>query len=143
MIQSQLKSQAQDIAAEFAGVDLKDLAQRFSFPIVVYLGKEILLLKTSEEFERALSKYRSVLSDEPLSKISSKLIDFSNEDEGLCKFSVRNQYLASDGRNLGADRINFYSDVSLGNPKIRMLEFLEWPCAKDLSGCEEFRTNIL
>ncbi len=135
MPSTQMQTEADAIAADLVSSQLRRHARRFSFPLLVYIGERIMILNNETQLLEALGLYRSILSEEWLSRITSTVTDCDCETNGSCKISVRNRYFATDGRDLGTARINYYSERTGADWKIRMVEYLEWPCPDRVAEC--------
>lgn len=111
MPSTQMQTEADAIAADLVSSQLRRHARRFSFPLLVYIGERIMILNNETQLLEALGLYRSILSEEWLSRITSTVTDCDCETNGSCKISVRNRYFATDGRDLGTARINTIASV--------------------------------
>lgn len=135
MAPNQMQLEADAIAADLVSGQLQTHARRFSYPLLVYIGDKIMILNNEIQLLEALGLYRSILSEERLSLITSTVTDCDCDTNGSCKISVRNRYFATDGRDLGTARVNYYGEGSGANRKIRMVEYLEWPCPDRVAEC--------
>ena len=135
MAKNSIQSEADAIATEFANGDLQNLSLRYEFPVVVHVRNKIIVLKTEEQFLIALSLYRSLLLKEGLSQITSTVTEKRRQSDLPSKVCVKNRYFAANGRDLGTAKINYYSEGKGADRKIRMVEYLEWPCPHRIAEC--------
>lgn len=127
--------EASDLADRFLQGRMGEIIDLFLFPAVVYVGEKVIILDTPDQMLTALSRYRSVLSDEWLSLITSSIVDTDCESGEVCKVAVENRYFATDGSELGAAKINYFGEGSAADRKISMVEYLEWPCPQRIAEC--------
>ncbi|MEM9309422.1 MAG: hypothetical protein AAGA74_19180 [Pseudomonadota bacterium] len=130
-----IQAEANELASQFATGNLNVVALHFKFPLVVYVGRRLMVLKDEDQFVCALSLYRSILSEEWLSNVTSSVLESRCASDSRCKVSVENRYFSTDGRDLGTARINYYGEATAAGRKIRMVEYLEWPCQKQVAKC--------
>ena len=143
MTKLDIQSEADALAAEFSDGQLNKLANRFQFPVMVYIRNRIIVLKDAEKLLEALWVYRSILSKERLSHVTSTAIECEKEADLPCKVSVENRYFSTDGRNLGAAKINYFSKRVGSSHKISMVEYLDWPCPDRIADCEQLQRMML
>jgi len=130
-----IQTEANAMAVELLRGLLHDHARRYAFPLVVYIGKDILMLSDQDHLVKALSLYRTILEKEWLSVITSTVTACTSHQTSAAKISVRNRYFATDGRDLGTARITYYCERHGADRKIRMVEYLEWPCPDRIAQC--------
>ncbi len=137
-----IQRDANQLADRFLQGRMGEIVDLFSFPAVVYVGEKVIVLDTPDQMLTALSQYRSVLSDEWLSLITSSIVDTDCESGEVCKVAVENRYFATDGRELGTAKINYFGEGRAADRKISMVEYLEWPCPDRVAECQPLQSMM-
>lgn len=123
---------ATQIIDSFCGAQLQQIASIIDYPLAVYFGERVLVLRDSRSLLLALSAFRAVLLQNGLSAATSEIS--SNSDFGGERFTmqVENTYFCESKRKFGTSKIKYYLSNSSSGLRIQMVEYLHWPCRRDV-----------
>lgn len=128
--------EANKVVDYFARGNLQAITELYDFPAVVYVGEHILVFDSQRDLLRALHVYRSILMKHHLSLVTTSVVRPPHVKGNRFTVEVSNEYFKSSGGKIGAARIRYFLQRDKGCAKIRMVEYLEWPCKREVNDSE-------
>ncbi|MEL7090842.1 MAG: hypothetical protein AAFN94_03815 [Pseudomonadota bacterium] len=133
-----IEQAAQDMVTHLTQNNLTDIADYYSYPAAVYFDTKVIVLQSREELLHAVGVYRSTLASRRLARIVTRVIEAPRVKRDRFTVMVKNRYFDVSNQDIGTSRIRFYVQRERGCLKIRLVEYLDWPCARELQENEEF-----
>lgn len=121
-------TEAQAMVDRLVDHALDEIAALYAFPAVVYMGDDPLVFRDAACLQRALARYRAILGEMGLARIVSRVVQAPKIIGERFTVVVTNRYLAEDERVIGTSRIRYFVQRMRPCPRIKMVEYEEWPC---------------
>lgn len=112
---------------------LDEIAALYAFPAVVYFGDEVLVFRDAKSMQNALALYRLILGEAGMTSVRSRVVQPPKADGSRFTVVVVNTYLDRDELVIGKSRIRYFVENKHPCPKIRMVEYEDWPCAERIA----------
>ncbi|MEM6758585.1 MAG: hypothetical protein AAF601_03815 [Pseudomonadota bacterium] len=119
--------------------NLTKIADFYSYPAAVYFDDNVIVLRSRDELLHAVRIYRGILAKCRLARIKTRVVDAPGIYRDRFTVTVCNRYFDLDERDIGASRIQFYVQREGTCAKIRLAEYLKWPCGKELEADAELQ----
>lgn len=130
---------AEDMVNHLTQSNLAKIADYYSYPAAVYFDTNVIVLQSREELLQALGLYRGALRSRRLARIRTRVLQAPRIDRDRFTVTVSNVYHDHSGHDIGTSRIRFYVQREGECLKIRLVEYLDWPCAQELEENEHFQ----
>lgn len=133
-----IQLEANKMVDHLASGNLPAISAMYQYPAAVYFGEHVLVLKNEEELLQALGLYRTILSKHGLSFVLTNILQHPDLESDRFIVEVANRYIDNRNWEFGSSRIRYFVQRELGCAKIRMVEYLDWPCGNALKENREF-----
>lgn len=128
-----LQTRAMDIVAHFADGEFAYIADRCLFPVVVYVGPQIMVMHDEDRLFEVLGAYRSILSRSGLTEITSRVVHAKEDRPDELVINVENNYFSAAGELIDTGKITYFCVNKQSCPKISVVEYVKWPLPSEVA----------